>query len=258
MASERAAAKRGFLEICVESVAGVEAAVAGGADAIELCSALALGGLTPSAGLVSAALGVARPAGVAVRAMVRPRAGDFTYDGGELALAIAEARALLGAGVDGLVFGAVRDGALDADAIRGWRRALAADREGFTLHRAIDVVADPVASIDVAIALGFDQVLSSGGAQTAPAGRETLAAMVRRAGSRCRVVAGSGVRLDNVPALVAAGIQAIHSTARGARVAETDDPMGFGRADPPADAATVRALREAVDAAVRDRQGGTT
>ncbi len=83
---------RTTLEICIDSVAGCDAAIAGGADRIELCGALSVGGLTPSPGLATLVVARARAAGVRVHAMVRPRAGDFTYDAGEVATAIAQVK----------------------------------------------------------------------------------------------------------------------------------------------------------------------
>jgi len=241
-----------YLEICVDSLASARAAIAGGADAIELCSALELGGLTPSAGLTRAVSAAAKPVGVAVRAMVRPRAGGFAYDEDEIETAIAEARALLDAGADGLVFGAVRDGKLDRAAIETWRAGIGEHVDRVTLHRAIDLTEDPVASVEEALALGFDQVLSSGGAVRAWDGRDTLRRMVSAAAGRCRIIAGSGVRPDLVGDLVAAvGTAAIHASARGREGIAEPDPFGFGAASPPADAAVVRALRSALNAACR-------
>jgi copper homeostasis protein len=238
------------LEICVDSLAGARAALAGGADAIELCSALGVGGLTPSPGLTEAVLALPRRAGVTIRAMVRPRPGGFDYVHDELAVAIADGRALLAAGVDGLVFGATRNGGLDDAAIRGWRDALGPRPIGLTLHRAIDLLADPAAAVEQAIALGFDQILSSGGAPTAWDGRATVARMVAVSGARCRIIAGSGVKPDLVvPLLAETGATAIHASARAA-TAPAHDVFGFGIASPPADEAVVSALRAALDAAV--------
>jgi copper homeostasis protein len=239
----------GFLEICVDSVGGARAAIAGGADAIELCSALELGGLTPSAGLTRAVVAMARPAGVAVRAMVRPRAGGFAYDRDEIATAIEEAGALLAQGVEGLVFGATRGGRLDRATIAAWRDGIGDRASGLTLHRAIDLTEDPIASVEEAIALGFDQVLSSGGAASAWDGRETIARMVAAADGRCRIVAGAGVRPEQVGALAAAiGSRAIHASARSGEPAAGPDTFGFGTGAVPADEQVVRALRRAVDA----------
>ncbi|MGP7796229.1 copper homeostasis protein CutC [Sphingomonas sp. CLY1604] len=235
------------LEICVESVAGAMAAIAGGCDRIELCSALALGGLTPSAGLVAGVLEVAVPAGVPVRAMVRPRPGDFAYDAADLALAAREARALIAAGVQGLVFGATDGGALATAALQEWCAGLGAEVP-LTLHRAIDVVADPVAAVDVAVALGFDHILTSGGARSAPEGAATIARMVERAAGRCTIMAGAGVAPGNVAALVAAtGVAAVHGSASEAVTVIENDRFGFGPHPRTTSVSLVRGLREPID-----------
>src|SRR6266542_1595075 len=137
------------LEICVEDLAGVAAALEGGADRIELCSALALGGLTPSTQLLVAALDLCRPKQVPVHVMVRPRAGDFDYDESDLKLALSEGEALVDAGADGLMFGATRDGGLDLAGLRRWvERFRGQTTRSFSalelsLHRAIDTLDDP-------------------------------------------------------------------------------------------------------------------
>lgn len=248
MANERVGGPAGFLEVCVDSLAGARAAIAGGADQIELCAALPVGGLTPSAGLTEAVVAIARPAKVRVRAMVRPQAGGFDFDADTLAVAAADARALVALGCDGLVFGATHEGQIDEAAVRAWREAID-PLVGLTFHRAVDTLADPVAAVDRIVALGFDQILTSGGATAALAGAATIAAMTRRAAGRCRIVAGAGVRPDNVAALVAAaGTRAIHASARSTgTTTPLADPFGFGTAAPPADDVTVRALRRAID-----------
>jgi len=240
--------RRITLEICVESPQGAAAAIAGGCDRIELCSALALGGLTPSAGLVDAVLAVARPAGVQVRAMVRPQPGGFAYDAATLRLAIAEARALVAAGVQGLVFGATRGAALAVEDLATWVAAVGAGSLGLTLHRAIDVVDDPVAAVADAVRLGFDHVLTSGGASAAIAGAATIARMVAAADGCCTIMAGAGVTPSNVAALVAAtGVTAVHGSASVDRAPLDDDRLGFGTPPRATDAATVAALRRAID-----------
>lgn len=201
-----------IVEICVDDEAGAIAAIAGGAHRIELCAALELGGLTPSVALLRRVLVHARPPGVEVHAMVRPRAGDFAYDAAELALAIDEGRALVAAGVHGLVFGACRRGTLDRNVLAAWVRAFPGTP--LTLHRAIDLVDDPAAAVEQAVALGFARILSSGGAPTAMAGAATLRRMVEVAAGRCAIAAGAGVRADRVQALVAAtGVGHVHGSA---------------------------------------------
>lgn len=240
------------LEVCIESVEGARAAIRGGADRLEVCGALALGGLTPSQGLVAQVLAVAGPAGIPVHAMVRPRPGDFAYDADMLALAAAEAAALLAQGVAGLVFGVAGDGRLDRHALSAWVGGLSRPHAppALTLHRAVDLLDDPVAAVEVAVDLGFSRILTSGGAMSASEGAATIATMVARAGDRCTIMAGAGVRPDTVAALVAStGAGEVHGSASAP--GGTDDPaalrLGFGAAPRVTDADTVAALRRAID-----------
>jgi len=198
-----------LLEICVEDAEGIDAALAGGADRIELCSALALGGLTPFAGLVERAVA----SGLRVHAMVRPRAGDFVYGAEEIALMVEEIARLRALGISGVVVGATHaDGRPDQVALGRLRDA--AQQLEIVLHRAVDLAPDPVAAVGVAADLGFDHVLSSGGKTCAPEGATTLAAMVSEAGGRLKIIAGAGVRPDNVVALVTtSGVDAVHASA---------------------------------------------
>ncbi|ATY32138.1 copper homeostasis protein CutC [Sphingomonas psychrotolerans] len=197
------------LEICVDDPAGLQAAIAGGADRIELCGALELGGLTPSAALLEAALRSGCPAHM----MIRPRAGGFVLEEGEAALMVEEIGLAVSRGVAGVVVGALRpDGGLDLDALARFRDA--ARDAAIVLHRAIDLVPDPVAAVGQAAALGYDKILSSGGALTAVEGAATLAAMVGAAGERLSIIAGSGVTPANVARLVAdTGVREVHGSA---------------------------------------------
>lgn len=232
-----------ILEICVDDAAGVDAALAGGADRIELCSALELGGLTPSGALLDHAL----RAGCPVHMMIRPRAGGFVYSEDDLALMVEEIGGAVARGVTGVVVGAVRsDGALDRAALGRFRDA--ARDATIVLHRAIDLVPDPVAAIGEAIALGYDKILSSGGAPTAVEGMATLAAMVAAAGERLSIIAGAGVRPDNVARIIAGtGVREVHGSA--------------SRPGPEPDAATLRlgfatGPRRATDQAIVQRLRG--
>lgn len=198
-----------LLEICIDDAEGVAAVVAAGADRIELCGALGLGGLTPSAALVAEAVA----SGVPVHAMVRPREGDFCYSAADVALASDEIRRMAAQGVAGVVVGAMRDERhLDLDVLAHWRDA--AKDVAIVLHRAIDLVADPVAAVEAVSALGYDHILTSGGALTAEQGAPVIAQMVAAAGRRLAIIAGSGVSADNVAGLVArTGVDAVHASA---------------------------------------------
>jgi len=201
------------VEICLDDLAGVRRAEEAGADRIELCSALATGGLTPSIGTVAAALGLARRIGVNV--LIRQRPGDFVVDDDELAAMVADIRAVSAlerpAGVAlGFVVGALRpDGTVDADATRALVHACG--DASVTFHKAFDQTPDRAAALEELIALGIGRVLTSGGAATALDGAAELADLVAQAGDRIAVLAGGGVRPANVADLVRrSGVREVH------------------------------------------------
>lgn len=232
------------LEVCVDSAEGLAQAVAGGADRIELCAALALGGLTPSAGLIAAA---AR-CGLPVVAMIRPRAGDFVWSEAEVAMMEAEIAAVRAAGLAGVVLGASQpDGRLDAPVLR--RLVEVARGMDLVLHRCIDLAPDMEAALEQAVSLGFRRILTSGGAVTAEAGAARIALLLARAAGRITVMPGSGVTPDNAQLFKGLGIAEIHASCSasipvGGRAVE----LGFA---PPVlrqtDADAVRALRRALE-----------
>ena len=203
------------VEIAVQDVAGVRVALAAGAARVELCQALGLGGLTPSMGLIEAAAGAARDAGAAgfVHVLVRPRGGGFVYDADELETTVRDIRAAATAGADGVVVGALTAaGALDLEAVRRFVDA-AADLD-VTVHRAVDASSDPLGSVAALDGLGVRRVLTSGGAPDCRAGLTTLALMAAASGG-LEIMAGGGVRIDDIPDLAAAGVDAVHLSARG-------------------------------------------
>ncbi len=230
-----------MLEVCVDTAEGLAQAVAGGADRIELCAALAVGGLTPSAGL----MGLAAGCGLPVVAMIRPRVGDFVWSEVEVGMMEAEIAAVRMAGLAGVVLGAsLPDGRLDVPVLR--RLVSAAAGLELVLHRCIDLAPDMGAALEEAVALGFHRILTSGGETTAEAGVARIAALVVQAAGRITVMPGSGVTPQNVALLKGLGITQIHascsaSTPALGRAVE----MGFApRVQRQTDAAAVRALRQ--------------
>ncbi len=185
------------VEVCVDTVQSLEAAIAGGANRIELCSALALGGLTPSMALAQEA---AR-APVPVYAMIRPRAGDFIYSAGDVDIMANEIALLKEAGLAGIVIGASRDGDLDAPILK--RLLAAAGDMGATLHRVFDLLDNPLKTIDVAVDLGFERILTSGGSVNALEGSHRLREFVAYAGGRISIMAGGGINARNVTEIIA-------------------------------------------------------
>ena len=174
------------LEVCVDSTASALAAKRGGADRLELCADLIIGGTTPSPALLRQ---VKAETGLPVRALIRPRFGDFCYDRYELAQMAECAAELIAAGADGIVTGVLTPaGALDTDALRPIYAAArqAAEKAhrtvDCTLHRAFDVCCDPFAALEAAKQLGLATILTSGQAASAPQGAALLRQLVEAAG----------------------------------------------------------------------------
>ena len=203
------------LEVCVDSTASALAAKRGGADRLELCADLIVGGTTPSLTLVRQ---VRAETGLPVRALLRPRFGDFCYDSYELAQMEQLAAELVEAGADGIVTGVLTpEGALDAGAMQPIYAAArkAAEKAGHpvacTLHRAFDVCADPFAALETARSMGLCTILTSGQAASAPQGAALLRQLTERAGKDVEILAGAGVSAQNIPVLAAqTGVRAFH------------------------------------------------
>ena len=221
-----------ILEICVDSLVSARAAIAGGADRLELCSALALGGLTPYTALLYQ---IREESNIPVRCLIRPRSGDFLYHPEEIDLMVRQIRALKDAGANGFVIGCLTaDGNLDASAMTPLIEA-AAD-SSLTLHRCIDVSRDPLQTYLDAARLGFDTVLTSGAASSCSAGIDTLKKLLdlRDACNGPEVLIGAGVSASNIRALHAAlpKARAFHASCKeliesSMRFRRADIPMGL-------------------------------
>ncbi len=186
------------LEVCVDNVDGLAAALAGGADRIELCSALEVGGLTPSYGLLRAAS--ASP--VPVVAMIRPRGGDFCFNDAETSQMLDEIDAVAAAGLQGVVLGAsLPDGQLDTRTLDRLIRHAADHGLRCTLHRAVDLCPDLAQATRLAIDLGFGRILSSGAAPSAPEGLAGLRRCIDAAAGRIAIMPGAGINAANVDQL---------------------------------------------------------
>ena len=201
-----------LLEVCVDDAAGLTAALAGGADRIELCADLSVGGLTPEADFMRAAAAC----GVPVHAMIRPRAGNFRFSRADVDPMLDAIAAVKAAGLAGVVVGAAgEDGALDGETIA--RLVAAARPLDVTLHRVFDETPAPFAALEAAIALGLDRVLTSGQAPGAAEGVDLIGVLVRRAAGRIAVMAGAGVTPANVSDIVRrTGVSEVHGSFRGA------------------------------------------
>ena len=198
-----------LLEICVDTADGLSAAIEGGADRVELCAGLALGGLTPPPSLIA----LAARAPVPVHAMIRPRDGDFVYSRAEIDQMARDIAAVRDAGLAGLVLGASRtDGALATDVL-GEMLAKRGPLQA-TLHRAFDLTPEPFLALEQALSLGFDRILTSGQATTATGGATLIRDLCRVSSGRIIIMAGAGITADTVGALVRrTGVREVHASA---------------------------------------------
>lgn len=196
-------------EVCLQSIDGVRAALAGGARRVELCAALVEGGLTPSIALIEAAVAT----GAEVMVMIRPRGGDFLYSPAELDVMEADILAAKAAGAAGVVLGVLTPAGEVAGAqVRRFREASRGMQLVF--HRAFDVSADPYRSLEALIELGVDRVLTSGQAATVPEGLAVIARLVEQAAGRISILPGCGITPENVGSVIAAtGVTEFHATA---------------------------------------------
>ena len=199
------------MEVCAGSVQSVIAARDGGAARVELCSALEIGGITPSAGLMREARKVND---IALHVIIRPRGGDFLYDEQEAECMVQDIITAKECGADGIVIGALTaDGEIDTALCS--RLTAAAQGMNITFHRAFDMCRDPYKALEEIIALGCNRVLTSGQAATAEAGIETIKRLVAIADSRISIMPGCGVNANNAAKILdATGACEIHASAR--------------------------------------------
>lgn len=242
------------LEIAIQDVAGARIAAAAGADRVELCSALQLGGLTPSLATIEQCVG----AGLPVQVLVRPRGGGFVHTPAEIDLVTADIRAARAAGAAGVVVGGLVPAPapggyrLDLAALSAWRHAAGA--ADFVVHRCVDVLlaadAETVWHLGPELVdLGVTRVLTSGGAARVGEGLAQLAALAQAA-SGVEVQAGGGARLEDFAGLAAAGVPSVHLSCR---TTSTDagpagpggGPAAYDATDPTQVAAAVTAARTA-------------
>lgn len=203
-----------LLEICCGSAEDAMEAAAGGADRVELCSALFLGGLTPSLGSL---LEEKQRTKVPVIAMNRPRQAGFCYSAAEFSVMERDTDLLLEQGADGVVFGILNaDGTVDVRRTETLRKRIGSRQAVF--HRAFDVTPDPFRALEELIDLGITRVLTSGQKNAAPQGADLIRRLIERADGRIEVLPGAGITVDNVRQFViSTGCTQIHMTAFASR-----------------------------------------
>ena len=221
-----------ILEVCIDSLTSARAAIGGGADRLELCSALALGGLTPYTELLRQ---IRRESDIAIRCLMRPRAGDFLYTPEEIQLMAAQIRELKSGGADGFVIGCLTpEGNLDKEAMKPLIEA--AGGTGLTLHRCIDVSRDPIQTYLDSMELGIDTVLTSGAKSNCLAGIHTIGKLLelRDQLNGPEILIGAGVKAPVIETILAQypQVRAFHMSGKidlesGMIFRRDDVPMGI-------------------------------
>lgn len=208
------------VEICTGSYADCMAAFHGGAERVELNSALSVGGLTASVAVLRR---VKKETTLKVICMVRPRAGGFCYDEAETKIMMEEARLLLENGADGIAFGFLHaDGTVHRERTLQMSELIHSFGKEAVFHRAFDVTKDPFQAMEVLLSCKIDRLLTSGQRAKAMQGAELIAQLQDRFGDRIEILAGSGVNAQNAGELLArTGIRQVHSSCKGYRLDPT-------------------------------------
>ena len=207
------------LEVCCGDMQSVLAAKEGGADRIELCQALEVDGLTPSAEMMAEAIGL----GIPIQVLIRPREGDFVYDEAEVETMLKEIRLAKRLGANGVVIGALKsDGSIDEETIR--RLVSEATGLSITFHRAFDVCSQPSEALEQIVSLGCHRLLTSGQAPSAEQGIPLIKKLVEQSGGRLIIMPGAGVNQENARRILSeTGAHEIHGSLR--RNGSTDSEL---------------------------------
>jgi copper homeostasis protein len=207
------------LEVCCGDMQSVLAAKEGGADRIELCQALEVDGLTPSAEMIAEAIGL----GIPVQVLIRPREGDFVYDEAEVETMLKEIRLAKRLGANGVVIGALKsDGSIDEETSR--RLVSEATGLSITFHRAFDVCSQPTEALEQIVSLGCHRLLTSGQAPSAEQGIPLIKKLVEQSGGRLIIMPGAGVNQENARRILSeTGAHEIHGSLR--RNGSTDSEL---------------------------------
>lgn len=190
--------KKVKLEVCVDSVESAVIAQEGGADCLEVCANLIIGGTTPG---VSQFRQIRRACEIGLNVLIRPRFGDFLYTDAEFQMMREDIRMFRELGADGAVAGCLKaDGSLDIGRLEILREAAGSMR--FTLHRAFDVCKNPYKALEEAVSAGVDTILTSGQASGSLEGRDVLKSLIAQADGRIEILAGGGVNAEVIRRLI--------------------------------------------------------
>ncbi|MEX0273670.1 MAG: copper homeostasis protein CutC [Flavobacteriaceae bacterium] len=197
-----------LVEVCANSLESALNAQKAGADRIELCTELGVGGVTPSLGLLRA---VKEHIDIPVNVLIRPRSGDFTYSEEEFGIMMADIAVCVDMGFNGIVSGALHAN-FQIDVERTTQLIAASRALKFTFHRAFDWVTDPFEALDLLQGLHVDTILSSGQQKSAPEGFGLLADL-HKASHQVTIMPGGGLQAGNIGLFKEIGFRAVHLSA---------------------------------------------
>lgn len=181
-----------ILEACVDSVESALAAARGGASRLELCGSLIIGGVTPNPWLFQE---IRKHTDIRIHVLIRPRFGDFCYTEEEFILIREAVKEFKKLGAEGVVIGCLKpDGTLNMEQMKILMEE--AGDMSVTLHRAFDVCADPYETMEQAISLGIDTILTSGQKNVCTLGAGLLKELVEKSAGRITIQVGSGVNAE--------------------------------------------------------------
>ncbi|MBT8219287.1 MAG: copper homeostasis protein CutC [Bacteroidia bacterium] len=199
-----------ILEICVENFESAQNAFLGGADRIELCNNLKVGGLTPDVKLANLCL---QNLDIPLFTMIRPRPGNFCYTDQEVILMEKQIRNFRNLGVHGFVLGCLtKDGTIQLDHLE--HIMTIARPLPITFHRAFDETTDPFSALENLIELGIERLLTSGQRSNALEGKGLITQLVNIARNNLNIIAGAGINPDNIAEILNTGAHEFHSSAR--------------------------------------------
>ena len=210
-----------MVEVCIDNMESLPIAIKAGAGRIELCNALALGGLTPSVGFMEQAI---RLASVPVYPIIRHRPGDFVFDTDEITIMVADIRQAKSLGAEGVVVGALtEDGAVDERALDQFMTA--ADGIDVTFHRAFDLCQDPTKALETLVGFGCGRILTSGQQPSAERGTSLIKQLIQQADGRISLMPGCGVNAENALKIInETGASEIHLSGKTTRPGKMNAP----------------------------------
>ena len=194
-----------IVEVCANSLQSALNAQQAGADRLELCSELGVGGITPSFGLLKK---IKEQITIPVHVLIRPRSGDFSYSDADFDVMLSDIETCIELGFEGIVCGVLNtDFTLDIERTKMLRKATTGIQ--FTFHRAFDWIKDPLQALEELESIGVDNILTSGQCKTAVEGAPLLKTLLEKS-KHCTIIPAAGIRSENVGVFQEIGFSVIH------------------------------------------------